>query len=341
MRAAILASLTAPPPEPLPPLDVSTISFYRRLSRPVFQTRLPGTTDLDPHLTHESLHLLSMLPDTAYPNFAGLTREFERDLRLYLSAKSKDIRTMAVIAAGNRILGREKEVVGMVEEDEGALWVLFNHVFSEKISYQTLLPYVLKVHPVAFRAFYELSNVNGQESIAWFFDNEDVVAALMSGLESADAEVRNLTLRIFGNVLGEEQASYVETLIHWPFLERIFRFLVSSQPIDRKDGCWVLANFCSSPPGAIALMRSPLITEKLQELLYYESKVEIRRELAFIFSYLIAQADKPAIFQFAARRDFLEVMTLYLAQGDTDLSIATLNIVKGLIDLGEEFKDEN
>ena len=203
-RTAILASLTAPPPDPLPPLDVTTISYYRRLSRPVFQTRLTGTVDLDPHLTHESLHLLSMLPDTAYPNFAGLTREFERDLRVYLSSKSRDIRTMAVIAAGNRILGREKDVVWMVEEDEGALWVLFNHVISEKASYQALLPYVLKVNPVAFRAFYEFSNVNGQESIAWFFENEEVVAALMSGLDSADAEVRNLTLRIFGNVLGED-----------------------------------------------------------------------------------------------------------------------------------------
>jgi hypothetical protein len=61
---------------------------------------------------------------------------------------------MAVVAAGNRILGREKDVVAMVEEDEGTLWVLFNHVFSEKISYQALLPYILRVNPIAFRAFY-------------------------------------------------------------------------------------------------------------------------------------------------------------------------------------------
>jgi len=47
-----------------------------------------------------------MLPDKDYPNFKGLTFEFERDLKLYLSAKSKDIRTMAVIAAGNRIIGK-------------------------------------------------------------------------------------------------------------------------------------------------------------------------------------------------------------------------------------------
>jgi hypothetical protein len=76
---------------------------------------------------------------------------------------------MAVVAAGNRIIGKEKDVLFMVEQDEDAIWVLFNHVFSEKISYQALLPYIKKVNPVAFRAFYELSNVNGHESIAWFF----------------------------------------------------------------------------------------------------------------------------------------------------------------------------
>jgi hypothetical protein len=57
-------------------------------------------------MAHESLHILSMIQENLYPNFAGLTKEFERDLKLYLSAQSKDIRTMAIIAAGNRILGR-------------------------------------------------------------------------------------------------------------------------------------------------------------------------------------------------------------------------------------------
>jgi hypothetical protein len=91
----------------------------------------------------------------------------------------------------------------------------------------------------------------------------------MRGLESTNAEVRNLTLRILGNILGEPEQNYVSTLIYSPFLDHIFRFLISSQPIDRKDGCWVLANFCSSEPGANALLRKSLILEKLQEMLYY------------------------------------------------------------------------
>jgi hypothetical protein len=61
---------------------------------------------------------------------------------------------MAIIAAGNRIIGKQDEILGLAEEDEGNLWVLFNHVISEKISYQRLLPYILKLNPIAFRAFY-------------------------------------------------------------------------------------------------------------------------------------------------------------------------------------------
>ena len=113
-RKAITDSLKAPIPEPLPPIDPASISFYRRLNKPVFQTRVTGCSDLDHHLTHESLHLLSTLQENCYPNFKGLTNEFERDLKLYLSSKSHDVRTMAIIAAGNRVIGREKDVVEMV-----------------------------------------------------------------------------------------------------------------------------------------------------------------------------------------------------------------------------------
>lgn len=62
--------------------------------------------------------------------------------------------------------------------------------------------------------------------------------------------------------------------------------------------------------------------------------------MVFIFDYLICYANRTEVFQIVAKRDFLDVMALYLSQGDTDLSIATLNIIRGLIELGEEFKDE-
>jgi hypothetical protein len=110
-----------------------------------------------------------VLSEDSYHNFAGVKLEFERDLRLYLSSQSQDIRTMAVIAAGNLVIGQEQEVLEMVKEDEEAVWVLLNHVLNEKISYQALLPYILRFNLRAIRTFYELSNDHRHECIAWFF----------------------------------------------------------------------------------------------------------------------------------------------------------------------------
>jgi hypothetical protein len=61
---------------------------------------------------------------------------------------------MAIIAAGNHIIGREKDILALVEENITSLWVLFNHIFSEKISYKALLPFILKSSEIAYQAFY-------------------------------------------------------------------------------------------------------------------------------------------------------------------------------------------
>lgn len=65
---------------------------------------------------------------------------------------------MAIVAAGNHIIGKEKDVLSLVEEDNTALWVLFNHATAQKISYKALLPYILKGHKLAFEFFYNVSN---------------------------------------------------------------------------------------------------------------------------------------------------------------------------------------
>lgn len=56
---------------------------------------------------------------------------------------------------------------------------------------------------------------------------------------------------------------------------------------------------------------------------------------------MIGQADKPAIFQFTASKDFLQMMVQYLGQEDHELATITLGVLEGLICLGDEFKDEN
>jgi hypothetical protein len=59
LRTAILHSLTAPIPTPLPPFAIDTISFYRRADQPIYQTRVAGKTELDGHMTYESLSILA------------------------------------------------------------------------------------------------------------------------------------------------------------------------------------------------------------------------------------------------------------------------------------------
>lgn len=49
---------------------------------------------------------------------------------------------MAVIAAGNKILGREADILGIVERDALQLWVLVNHIYENKISYTKLFPFL-------------------------------------------------------------------------------------------------------------------------------------------------------------------------------------------------------
>jgi hypothetical protein len=36
---------------------------------------------------------------------------------------------MAVIAAGNKIIGKEKDILGIVTRDIRQLWVLANHIY--------------------------------------------------------------------------------------------------------------------------------------------------------------------------------------------------------------------
>ncbi len=69
-----------------------------------------------------------------------------------------DIREMAVIAAGNRVIGREQDVLRIVENDPRQLWVLINHIYDKKVSFRPLLKYILDGHELAFKTLYELTN---------------------------------------------------------------------------------------------------------------------------------------------------------------------------------------
>lgn len=110
---------------------------------------------------------------------------------------------MAIVAAGNHILGKERDVLQLVEEDNSSLWVLFNHVTAQKISYKAFLPFIIRGDKLAFEYFYNISNNTAHQAIDWFFDNEEVVESLLKAIYSNNYELKLLSLRIIGNVLGE------------------------------------------------------------------------------------------------------------------------------------------
>ncbi len=58
-RNMIKESLEGPIPIPLPPLSVTTISYYRRSIKPVFKTKVMEGQPFEPHMTYESLWLLA------------------------------------------------------------------------------------------------------------------------------------------------------------------------------------------------------------------------------------------------------------------------------------------
>ena len=59
-------------------------------------------------MAYESLWMLAGIDEIDhFPNFHKVIKEFERDLPLYLESKYQEIKEMAIIAAGNKILGHE------------------------------------------------------------------------------------------------------------------------------------------------------------------------------------------------------------------------------------------
>jgi hypothetical protein len=69
-----------------------------------------------------------------------------------------EIKEMAIIAAGNKILGKEEDIVRIVNEDENQLWVLVNQVYERKISYNIMYRYLDRNLPIIYRTIYEMSN---------------------------------------------------------------------------------------------------------------------------------------------------------------------------------------
>lgn len=65
---------------------------------------------------------------------------------------------MAVIAAGNKIIGKEADILKIVETDTRQLWVLVNHTYEKKVSFKALLNYVQGNFEIVYKTLWELTS---------------------------------------------------------------------------------------------------------------------------------------------------------------------------------------
>lgn len=61
---------------------------------------------------------------------------------------------MAIIASGNKILGKEENILEIVNQDENQLWVLINHIYERKINFTTMYNYLNRNLPIIYRTIY-------------------------------------------------------------------------------------------------------------------------------------------------------------------------------------------
>lgn len=112
---------------------------------------------------------------------------------------------MAMIAAGNKILGKEKDIEKIVQLDPKQMWVIINHIYERKIHSSNLFQYLSDNNEIVFRSLFEMSNSNDDEIIQAIMKNDQVLENMIANLQNYNAEIRKYCLRIIGNILAEKE----------------------------------------------------------------------------------------------------------------------------------------
>ena len=101
-----------------------------------------------------------------------MVKEFETDLEKYINSPHPEIREMAMIAAGNKILGKENDIESIVRIDPKQMWIMINHIYERKISSSHLFKYLKDNNEIVFRSLFEMSNSNDDDIIESIMKNE-------------------------------------------------------------------------------------------------------------------------------------------------------------------------
>lgn len=69
-----------------------------------------------------------------------------------------EIKEMAIIVTGNKILGKDEDILNIVSNDTSQLWVLVNHVLERKISFEYLFKFLDEENTIILCTIYEMTN---------------------------------------------------------------------------------------------------------------------------------------------------------------------------------------
>jgi hypothetical protein len=193
-------------------------------------------------------------------------------LPTFFGVASVDIREMAVIAAGNKVIGREQDIIKIVETDPKQLWVLVNHIYDKKISFKPLLKYLPDSHEIVFKTLYELSNNKEDETILAMVEDEAVLECIVHSLHSKEEEVKKYAIRIIGNIVADH-SEHANTLHRYNLLTNMFDLFLSSSQEIRRDACWLVSNLCCDRASATKVIREKLLVGKLVDLFADETQL--------------------------------------------------------------------
>lgn len=116
--------------------------------------------------------------------YPEIVKRFEEELPLYLSSPYPEIKEVAIIAAGNKILGKPQQIMDIVKENETMIWVLINHIYERKIMSSALYEYLKKGLPMAYRTVFEMTNNYKDEIIDSILQDEDVLSTIVDALRN-------------------------------------------------------------------------------------------------------------------------------------------------------------
>ena len=190
----------------------------------VFRTR-DADGNLEPHLLYESLWMLGAVEEKSYENYGLVVKQFEEELPLYLGSNSRDIREMAIIVAGNKAIGKEADILKVVEADPQQFWVLANHILEKRIGPHLLLPTLAQPHPVPLQILELLTNQRNDPVTVALLEAVPL-QALIKTTHHPSPEIHIYAIRIIGNVAAEK-SDHAEAIVRMQFLDSVPTLLSS------------------------------------------------------------------------------------------------------------------